>query len=127
MQKIKRYCKIAKQKIDVDCPNIVKVYNKSMGGVDLSDMLTPFKSRRWYLGIFAQMIDISINNAWLLYRRQCGLKNVSAKPLKLFRREVSDGLAKSYRATQRQNTEKSAILKPVIARPVDSVRYDNIL
>lgn len=68
VEKIKRYCKEAKGKVDVDCPQIVKEYNKHMGGMDLADMLislykTPFKTRRWYLGIFAQLVDICINNA----------------------------------------------------------------
>lgn len=74
VEKMKRYCKETKSKIDVDCPQIVKEYNKHMGGVDLADMLislykTPFKSRRWYIGIFVQILDICINNAWLLYTR----------------------------------------------------------
>ncbi|CAG4969354.1 unnamed protein product [Parnassius apollo] len=68
VEKIKRYCKDSKNKVDVDCPQIVKDYNKHMGGVDLADMLislykTPFKTRRWYIGIFAQILDICINNA----------------------------------------------------------------
>ncbi|XP_063620656.1 piggyBac transposable element-derived protein 3-like [Cydia splendana] len=79
VQKIKRYCKIAKAKIDVECPNMVKVYNKTMGGVDLADMLIslyriPFKSRRWYLNIFTQILDICINNGWLLYKKTVAQK-----------------------------------------------------
>lgn len=93
VQKIKRYCKIKKAKIYVDCPNMVKVYNKSMGGVDLSDMLIslyriPFKSRRWYLNIFSQLVDICINNGWLLYRKHYGLKHVQSKPLKIFQHDL---------------------------------------
>lgn len=70
IHKIKRYSK--EKKVDVECPQIVKDYNKHMGGVDLADMLislyrTPLKTRRWYLGIFAQLIDICVNNGWLLY------------------------------------------------------------
>ncbi|CAH0728216.1 unnamed protein product, partial [Brenthis ino] len=50
VQKIKRYCKEQRQKIEVDCPQIVCEYNKHMGGVDLADMLislykVPFKTR----------------------------------------------------------------------------------
>lgn len=71
---MKRYYKIKKQKINVQYPNIVKHYNAHMGGVDLADMLvalyrTEMKTRRWYMSIFSQIIDICVNNAWLLYRR----------------------------------------------------------
>lgn len=60
VQKIKRYCKEQKQKIEVDIPQIVREYNKHMGGVDLADMLislykVPFKTRRWYIGIFRRL------------------------------------------------------------------------
>jgi hypothetical protein len=70
---VKRYSKDEKKKINVECPQIIKQYNTHMGGVDLADMLValykvPFKSRRWYLGIFGQMVDIAVNNAWLQYR-----------------------------------------------------------
>ena len=69
---VKRYSKEEKNKVDVVCPQIIKQYNTHMGGVDLVDMLialykTPYKSRRWYLGIFSQLIDICVNNAWLWY------------------------------------------------------------
>jgi hypothetical protein len=63
VEKIVRYSKDEKKKIDVQCPQIVRQYNKHMGGVDLADMLialykTPLKTRRWYMGIFAQLLDI---------------------------------------------------------------------
>ncbi|KAL3266232.1 hypothetical protein HHI36_010413 [Cryptolaemus montrouzieri] len=46
-----------------------------MGGVDLADMLialyrSHYKSKRWYMGIFSQLVDICMNNGWLLYRKQ---------------------------------------------------------
>ncbi|KAH9632995.1 hypothetical protein HF086_000355 [Spodoptera exigua] len=37
-EKIKRYSKETKSRVDVDCPQIVKQYNAHMGGVDLADM-----------------------------------------------------------------------------------------
>lgn len=50
IENIRRYSKDAKAKIDVQYPQIVRQYNRHMGGVDLSDMLislykTLFKSR----------------------------------------------------------------------------------
>lgn len=70
VEQIQRYCKDVKNESPVQCPQIVRQYNKHMGGVDLADILiplyrTPFKSRRWYLSIFSQILDISVNNAWL--------------------------------------------------------------
>ena len=55
-------------------PNIVKVYNSVMGGVDLFDMFQLLyrlghKSRRWYVRIFYWMLASSIINAWLQYSR----------------------------------------------------------
>lgn len=85
-------------KSDVTCPNIVSQYNSFMGGVDLSDMLislykTPFRSHRWYLTLFAHIIDMCCLNAWLFYKRDCkklGLK----KPLrlKMFKGEIATSL-----------------------------------
>ncbi|GFY64664.1 uncharacterized protein TNIN_239211 [Trichonephila inaurata madagascariensis] len=91
IEKIQRYCKDSRKKVEVQCPQIVRPYNRHMGGVDLADMLIslykiPFKSRRWCLGIFAQIVDICLNNAWLVYRDRHGpgskisLKCVFKKP-----------------------------------------------
>lgn len=46
---------------------MIKQYNAHTWGADLSDMLialhkAPLKSRRWYLGIFAQLLDIGVKN-----------------------------------------------------------------
>ncbi|CAG4960799.1 unnamed protein product [Colias eurytheme] len=73
-----RYSKDAKRFIDIPCPKIISEYNKHMGGVDLSDMLiaiyrTYYKAHKWYMAIFSQLLYISVNNAWLLYRREYGL------------------------------------------------------
>lgn len=128
VQKIKRYSKEEKRKVEVDCPQLVKEYNKHMGGVDLADMLialykTPFKTRRWYIGIFSQLIDICMNNAWLMYRKDAEGRK---KSLKVFRYEVYQGLIKRGRSQDIEKPEKSKILKPRSARPISPIRYDNV-
>ena len=57
MSKVERWCSKEKIRKDIPCPQIVKEYNKSMGGVDLADMLLslyriPCKTKRWYQKIF---------------------------------------------------------------------------
>lgn len=65
-----------------------------MGGVDLSDMLialyrTPFRSHRWYLIIFAQLLDICLLNAWLVYRRDMESKKAEQEE-KLKKRKLDE-------------------------------------
>nr|CAH7765175.1 unnamed protein product [Callosobruchus chinensis] len=134
-----RYNKNKKDKIEIPCPNIVKQYNRHMGGVDLMDMLvslyrTRLKSRRWYLSIFAQMVDLCINNAWLLYRREKQLisletdDSVDEMPLKDFRYYVSKSLRMKGRSSDSRVTEnineKQKIKRTVVVRPAADIRQD---
>lgn len=77
---VKRYCKASKRKVDVKCPTVISEYNQHMGGVDLAGMFvslyrTGSKSRKWYKRIYYHLIDICVNNAWLVYRRHCKILN----------------------------------------------------
>lgn len=72
--KVGRFFKSDNCKKDIERPDIVSVYNKHMGGVDLQDSLIglypiKLKSKKWYMRIFCHMIDVVIVNAWLLSRR----------------------------------------------------------
>ena len=74
MSKILRWCKKDKLHKDTPCPAIVIQYNKSMGGVDLADMLIalyriPCKTKHWYQKIFWHLIDMVKINVGTLYRR----------------------------------------------------------
>ncbi|XP_029844027.2 piggyBac transposable element-derived protein 3-like [Ixodes scapularis] len=133
-----RFDKKERQKIPVSCPQIVKQYNIHMGGVDLADMYaalyrTPFRTKRWYLGIFSQLLDISVNNAWLLHRRQSNLTGVKAMRLKQFRLAVSEALmhASPPKRGRPSSTldEEPAAQHPrmqTTAAPVTDVRYDGV-
>ncbi|KAF6210263.1 hypothetical protein GE061_013367 [Apolygus lucorum] len=86
-------------------PSVVVEYNKRMGGIDqvdqnLSYYTAPHRSIKWYkkLGLhlieLIHMLDLTVSNAWLLYRRQ---NPQSSKTLKQFIKAVADSLAKMNR------------------------------
>lgn len=131
---IDRYDKKEKKKVSVPCPNVIKVYNAHMGGVDIADMLTALyrirmKTRRWYMSIFAQLLDIALNNNWLLHRRDClQLGNENKLSLKKFRIQAALALIKTNTKSQFQrgtlDPGPDTITKPFKPRPVDESRLD---
>ena len=73
---VKRWSSSQKQHIQVKRPNVIKLYNAHMVGVDLLDMLVSFyrinnRSKKYYMKIIFHLIDLSVVNGWLLYRRDC--------------------------------------------------------
>lgn len=116
----------------ITCPDIVKKYNAFMGGVDLVDMLialyrTPFRTHRWYMSIFSQLIDMCLTNAWLMYRRDCAKNNIrKTMRLKVFKLSVAKVLmSKGKRYTC--PTEKQAnVIVHSRANTEDAIRYDGI-
>uniref|UniRef100_A0A8D0A1K3 PiggyBac transposable element-derived protein domain-containing protein n=1 Tax=Sander lucioperca TaxID=283035 RepID=A0A8D0A1K3_SANLU len=114
---VQRWSKDEKAKIAVPCPSLIAAYNQHMGGIDLSDMLvhlykTPAKSRRWYFPLFGYVLDLCISNAWLVYKRDCGLLKEKPMPLKRFHLAVAHSL-------------KQKCLPPRPPQPQPDVRYDN--
>ncbi|XP_045115262.1 piggyBac transposable element-derived protein 2-like [Portunus trituberculatus] len=76
------------EKSPVNCPALIKHYNENMGGVDKMDALIGFyrmffRSKKWYHRIFFHFADLSICNAWLLYRRDIQALDARAKYLSL--------------------------------------------
>ena len=68
MGTITRWDKSENKHKDIQCPSIVLSYNKSMGGVDLVDMLISLyrikvKTKRWYIKVLWHLIDICKVNA----------------------------------------------------------------
>uniref|UniRef100_UPI00358E4A90 piggyBac transposable element-derived protein 2-like n=1 Tax=Myxine glutinosa TaxID=7769 RepID=UPI00358E4A90 len=99
VDKCRRWSKVKKDFVEVDRPHLVKVYNANMGGVDLADMLMALyrigiRPRRWYLRILYYLIDLSLVNGWLLYRRHLNQKQQKFMPLLDFHAEVANALIK---------------------------------
>ncbi|XP_066941185.1 piggyBac transposable element-derived protein 3-like [Macrobrachium rosenbergii] len=90
---VERYDKEVKNKVPVQCPNVINKYNSRMGGTDKSDMLvhlykTRFKAKRYYMRLFAYIQDLIICNAWILYKRDCLALQCKPMPLKEIRLEI---------------------------------------
>ena len=75
-----------KENLFIDIPRqlIVEEYNMHMGVVDICDMLIALyrielRSTKYYMHIVYYCISLSVVNGWLLYRRHCSQRDVSAK------------------------------------------------
>ena len=92
--------------IDISRPHLIGVYNKSMGGVDLMDMMCTLykyqlRSKRWYLYIFYHTLTIALVNACFLYRRDCeALKIKKVMPLKKFQALVANSLCNAGKSNR---------------------------
>ena len=84
-KRVQRWDSKRKQDIQVQSPHIVASYNRSMGGVDLANMLIALyrtkimTKKRWYLKIIFHIVDICKVNGWLLYCRHCKQNSIASK------------------------------------------------
>ena len=143
--KVKRWDNTSKTYIDINCPTAVQEYNKSMGGVDLADMLialyrTTIKSKRWYLKVLFHCVDIAKVNAWLLYRLNCDQQRISKKSqmsLLKFTSSTALALTKSgtietprsvgrSRSSGEDNPQSAKKRKVSTEVPIGDIRHDNI-
>lgn len=71
---VSRWDKNGKKYLNVKRPEIVKLYNYSMGGVDLLDQMISLyriyiRSRKWTLRLIFHAVDLAVVNSWFEYRR----------------------------------------------------------
>lgn len=100
VSQVQRWSLSEKRTLAIPRPNIITMYNKHMGGVDLSDMLvalyrTDMGTKRFYMRVFYYFLDVSVVNSWLLYRKHCsklGLAKNRVKKLVQFRSEIAQVL-----------------------------------
>ena len=62
-----------RKRIKVSVPRVFLEYNKAMGGTDQMDGNVAknrigIRSKKWWWPIFTWLIDVSINNAWILMK-----------------------------------------------------------
>ena len=86
-------------RINVTCPAAVKAYNSNMGGVDLADQICRFytsshkSSRRWYLRLFWFLLDLAVDNAFILAKKE-------QYTIKQFREELATELIGKFHGQQ---------------------------
>ncbi|MGH0139325.1 UNVERIFIED_CONTAM: hypothetical protein FKN15_072651 [Acipenser sinensis] len=116
-----RWDKRRKEAVQVTRPNIVKLYNQSMGGVDLLDSLikqsrTKIRSKKWYHCIVFHMKDFTLVQAWLLYRRNCrdcGIQKKEQLSLLEFKTEVASYLCKQNKIKLKRKEDNPIVLRQV--------------
>ena len=91
-------------RISVPCPEAIIVYNSHMGGVDRGDQLRGYyncrtRSRKFYKYIFYFLFDVSITNAFILYKHYHA--TVKYKNLKRFRLQLATELIGDYCSRRR--------------------------
>lgn len=97
--KVKRWDKKNCKYIEIDSPEIIKMYNKSMGGVDLLDRMIShhrisIRSKKWTLRLIFHAVDLVLVNSWFEYKKDCEILGIQKKKildLLHFRMRVADG------------------------------------
>lgn len=142
---VERWDRKLKKKMSVECPSIISLYNKFMGGVDALDALIAYyririRSKKYYHRFFFHFVDMVIVNSWLLYRRDCESLNIPKKKqrdLLSFRTSVAEALcmqgkdlSKKKRGRPSSDVEREFEKKrhrgPAKAIPAQEVRGDAV-
>ncbi|XP_025407636.1 piggyBac transposable element-derived protein 2-like isoform X2 [Sipha flava] len=132
-----RFDRIKKSNIIIDCPMLIKEYNKHMGGVDLLDShigryKIRFRSHKWYMRLFYHLIDLTVVNSWTLFKRVKEIKKENSNiELADWRKQLAFTLIQSgqIRTSGRGRPSSSlevkiASTRPQSFRPIKEVRTD---
>lgn len=81
VDKANRWDKLKNDYVAIDRPQVVRMYNESMGGVDLLDQMIQYyriniRTRKWTLRVIMHFVDLSLTAAWMEYRRDSMTKGI---------------------------------------------------
>lgn len=126
--KAKRWSNAEKARIEIDQPFLISQYNKFMGGVDRLDQNIAqyrigIRIRKWYWPIVAYLFQVSMQNAWLLYR---GSPAAAGHPLShlQFIRSVCDVYYAKYSMSLAERPLMAYNRTALARRCPDEVRFD---
>lgn len=113
---VKRFSRKEKKTIQVQRPHCIGQYNKFMGGTDLMDenvnrYRISLRGKKWWWCLFTWLIDVSIQNAWILHKKAGGI---------LSQLEFKRDIVQTYLVTYRNLPKRPG---PSTKIP-DEARYD---
>lgn len=111
-------------------PRAIQLYNSNMGGVDLNNMVVqlnrlPTRARKWYTPLIGYMIDLSLINSWLIYRRHA--KALGDAKCSMGSKEFRLSVSKSLRGAPKLpniTVTKKLIKQPRSLRPDARLRFE---
>ncbi|CAH1995165.1 unnamed protein product [Acanthoscelides obtectus] len=116
---------------DIACPRLFLEYNKHMGYVDKLDMLKSIyeldrKSKKWWLRIFWYLLDISLVNAYIIFKnRNTTTKSGKCMTLKDFKLAVCLGLIGADENIPKKGRISSVQQNTFKANVPQEIRYDS--
>ncbi|XP_047510428.1 piggyBac transposable element-derived protein 3-like [Pieris napi] len=145
----RRWNKVSKSYISIPRPELVRLYNNGVGGVDKTDHLISLyrifiRSKKWTLRMIFHAIDLSLSNSWLEYQADCAMCKIPERDildLLHFRQRVADSLLKmglplNNRKRGRPSSGSSSPIsiptfpqtrrRQVEMRPIPEVQYDTV-
>ena len=99
-----RRVKGQKEKVRVECPELIKMYNKHMGGVDINDRMKSTheqdrRGRRYYLRLAFDMLDQLMVNSRIVFNTLNTENQLNAKEYQLvIARGIVDGFTSRSRS-----------------------------
>ena len=87
LQTAKRWSRTESKQVTIPQPFMIRHYNSTMGGVDRTDQnigkyRTVIRCKKWWWPLFSYCLDLSVQQAWHLYRstNAAGVPSVSTLP-----------------------------------------------
>ena len=127
-KKVMRWSKTSRSHIHISQPRTIAAYNSCMGGVDRLDQNVgayriTIRMKKWWWPLLRYLVDVSIQNSWLLYRKSGSHRHRPLTQLQ-FRRDLVQSLFRKY-GTER--AVENIARAPRLCRAVpDDVRRDGL-
>ena len=122
----KRWCKDAKDYVNVPRPSLIASYNKCMGGTDQMDQAISayrpnIRNRKWYWPLFTYCMSIGLYNWWLLY---CNLEKDC--PFLEHLQSIATSYLRAYTHDRRvMSTADTVFHNSRVSKRIDkAIRYD---